>query len=1236
MKPKPSATALQEALTRRILVLDGAMGTMIQRHTLTEADFRGEHFKDHDRPLKGANDLLTLTQPELIEDIHRAYLEAGADIIETNTFSATRIGMSEYGVDEALFELNVQAARLARRAADAFSTPDRPRFVAGAIGPTNRTASMSPDVNRPGFRAVDFDTLVKSYYEQVRGLVAGGADIILIETVFDTLNCKAALFAAESAFADAGVQLPLMVSGTITDASGRTLSGQTLEAFLISISHAPLLSVGLNCALGPKELRPYVAELSRLTGFYTSAYPNAGLPNAFGGYDETPASMQQIMTEWLQEGWVNLIGGCCGTTPEHIRAFAEAAAGVPPRVPPAVPALPKFAGLEPLVLRPEGNFVNIGERTNVTGSKKFLRLIREEKFDEALSVAREQVEGGAQIIDVNMDEAMLDAERAMVTFLNLVASEPDIARVPVMLDSSKFSVLEAGLKRLQGKGIVNSLSLKEGEAVFREQAARVRRYGAAVLVMAFDEQGQADTFERRTQICERAYRILVDELGFAPQDVIFDPNIFPVATGIEEHNRYALDFFRATRWIKENLPGALVSGGISNVSFSFRGNDRVREAMHAAFLYHARQAGLDMGIVNPALLEVYEEIPKDLLEHVEDVLLNRRDDATERLLAFAESVKGGEKKSARDEAWRLQGVEKRLEHALVKGITDFIEADTEEARQLLGSPLAVIEGPLMAGMNVVGDLFGSGKMFLPQVVKSARVMKRSVAYLTPYLEAEQAGKRTSAGKVLLATVKGDVHDIGKNIVGVVLACNGFEVIDLGVMVPADKILETAERENVDVIGLSGLITPSLDEMVNVARELERRGARTPLLIGGATTSRVHTAVKIAPQYGGLTVHVLDASRSVGVAARAVSPTERPKLQAEVRAQYAELRRQHEGRRVERQLLPLAQARANAPKLTYAPTPPSFLGTRAFDDYPLSELVPYIDWTPFFLAWELSGRYPHILQDPVVGEAARKLFEDAQTMLGALVADKTLRARAVVGFFPAARVGDDIELYTDERREQVRAVLHTLRQQGGKRAGQPNLALADFVAPKGGPGDYVGGFAVSVHGAEALAAAFERDHDDYGAILVKALADRLAEAFAERLHERVRRELWGYAPDEALTNDELIRERYRGIRPAPGYPAQPDHTEKRTLFRLLDAERLAGVQLTESYAMYPSAAVSGLYFAHPEARYFGVGKLGRDQVEDYAARKGVRLEETERWLAPNLAYNPGAPQEAEQEVLAPTP
>ena len=1235
VREKASAQVLRDALKKRVLVLDGAMGTMIQRYTLSEADFRGERFKNHASPLQGANDLLVLTQPGMIEEIHRAYLEAGADLIETNTFSSTTVGMAEYGVDGAIFELNVEAARLARRAADAYTTLEKPRFVAGALGPTNRTASMSPDVNNPAFRAIDFDALVAAYSEQIRGLLEGGVDALLIETVFDTLNCKAALFAAESVFEDLGLKVPLMVSGTITDASGRTLSGQTLAAFLISVSHVDLLSVGLNCALGPAELRAYVEELSSITRFYTSAYPNAGLPNAFGGYDETPESMLAVMDEWLTGGWVNIIGGCCGTTPEHIKVFAEAAAKVAPRVPSEVPPYPKFSGLEPLVIRPETNFVNVGERTNVTGSKKFLRLIKEERFDEALSVAREQVEGGAQIIDINMDEAMLDADTAMTTFLNLVAAEPDIARVPVMLDSSKFAVLASGLKRVQGKAVVNSISLKEGEEAFRQQAQLVRRYGAAAVVMAFDEEGQADTLERRIRICERAYRILVDEVGFAPQDIIFDPNIFPVATGIDEHNNYAIDFFAATKWIKENLPRALVSGGVSNVSFSFRGNNPVREAMHAVFLYHARQAGMDMGIVNPAMLEIYEDIPKDLLTHVEDVILNRRDDATERLLAFAENVKGEDKKNVKDEAWRAEGVEKRLEHALVRGVTDHIEADTEEARQTLQSPLAVIEGPLMNGMNVVGDLFGSGKMFLPQVVKSARVMKRAVAYLEPYLAAEKsAGARKSAGKILLATVKGDVHDIGKNIVGVVLACNGFEILDLGVMVPTEKILETAEREGVDVIGLSGLITPSLDEMVGVAKELERRGSRTPLLIGGATTSRVHTAVKIAPQYGGLAVHVLDASRSVGVAARAVSERDRPGLEAETRSQYDEVRKNFAGRQVSKQLVSLEGARANAPRLEFTHvTKPSFLGTKVLGDYPLEELARYIDWSPFFLTWELSGRYPQILQDEVVGEVASKLFDDAQDLLNRIVTEERFRARATFGFFPAARVGDDLEVYTDDTRKTLRTRLHTLRQQSAKRAGQPNYALADFVAAKGsGVDDYVGGFAVGIHGADEFAREFEVTHDDYNAILVKALADRLAEAFAERLHERVRKEFWGYAPNETLSSDELIRERYRGIRPAPGYPASPDHTEKRTLFELLDAERTAGITLTESYAMYPGAAVSGLYFAHPEARYFGVGKLNKDQLEDYAARKGMTLTEAERWLAPNLSYDPDAEKQATLELV----
>ncbi len=1238
LKEKASAQLLRDALKKRVLVLDGAMGTMIQRHPLSEADFRGKRFADHPSPLQGANDLLTLTQPQLIEEIHREYFAAGADIVETNTFSSTTVGMAEYGVDDAIYELNLEAARLARSAADAFATPEKPRFVAGAVGPTNRTASMSPDVNNPAFRAIDFDALVVSYSEQIRGLLEGGVDTLLIETVFDTLNCKAALFAAESVFDEVGFKVPLMVSGTITDASGRTLSGQTLAAFLISVSHVDLLSVGLNCALGPAELRAYVEELSGITHFYTSAYPNAGLPNAFGGYDETPESMLSVMESWLGGGWVNIIGGCCGTTPEHIKVFAKAAAKTAPRVPPEVPAYPKFSGLEPLIIRPETNFVNVGERTNVTGSKKFLRLIKEERFDDALAVARDQVEGGAQIIDINMDEAMLDADASMTTFLNLVAAEPDIARVPIMLDSSKFTVLESGLKRVQGKAIVNSISLKEGEAAFRQHAQLVRRYGAAAIVMAFDESGQADTYERRTQICKRAYRILVDEVGFAPEDIIFDPNIFPVATGIDEHNNYALDFFAATRWIKDNLPGALVSGGVSNVSFSFRGNNPVREAMHAVFLYHARQAGMDMGIVNPAMLEIYEDIPKDLLEHVEDVILNRRDDATERLLAFAENVKSGGKKSVRDEAWRGEGVEKRLEHALVRGITDYIEADTEEARQTLQSPLSVIEGPLMDGMNVVGDLFGSGKMFLPQVVKSARVMKRAVAYLEPYLEAEKlasgTSERKSAGKILLATVKGDVHDIGKNIVGVVLACNGFEILDLGVMVPTEKILDTAEREKVDVIGLSGLITPSLDEMVYVAKELERRNLRTPLLIGGATTSRVHTAVKIAPQYGGLAVHVLDASRSVGIAARAVSDRDRPGLETETRTLYDEVRQNFAGRQVSKQLVSLSEARKNAPVLEFgAVTKPSFLGRQVLNDYPLEELVAKIDWTPFFLTWELSGRYPNILQDEVVGEVATKLFEDAQELLARSVAEKRFTARATFGFFPAARVGDDLELYTDDARQTLKAQLHTLRQQTAKRAGQPNYALADFVAAKdSGVQDYVGGFAVSIHGADEFAREFEAVHDDYNAILVKALADRLAEAFAERLHERVRQEFWGYAPDERFTNDELIRERYQGIRPAPGYPASPDHTEKRTLFDLLDAEQTAGITLTESYAMYPGAAVSGFYFAHPEARYFGVGKLAKDQLQDYAARKGMTLGAAERWLAPNLSYDPDVEKQTALEFV----
>ena len=1214
---------IAEQLQRRILVLDGAMGTMIQRLELDEAGFRGERFRDHPLPLKGANDLLSLTRPDDIAEVHRAYLEAGADIVTTNTFNATSVGLADYGLEEVVYDINLAAAQLASRAAERASSAERPRFVAGSLGPTNRTASLSPDVERPGFRAVGFDALEASYAEATRGLVDGGADLLLIETVFDTLNAKAALFAVERVFDERGKRLPIIVSGTITDASGRTLAGQTLHAFLISISHAPLLAVGLNCALGPAELRPYVEELSELSSHFTATYPNAGLPNAFGGYDETPESMVGVLGEFLQQGWTNIVGGCCGTTPEHIRAFAAAAEGLAPRIPPAPSPYPSFSGLEPLVIRPETNFVNIGERTNVTGSRKFARLIKSGDHEAALAVAREQVEGGAQLIDVNMDEGLLDGEAAMTTFLDLLASEPDIARLPLVVDSSKWSVIEAGLKHLQGKGVVNSISLKEGEAEFERQARLVRRYGAAVIVMAFDEQGQADTFERRTAICERAYHILVDRLGFAPQDVIFDPNILAIATGIEEHDAYALDYIRTVAWIKEHLPGALVSGGVSNLSFSFRGNDRVREAMNAAFLYHARRAGMDMGIVNPGMLEIYEQIPADLLEHVEDVILNRRPDATERLVAFAETVKGGGKARVRDDSWRQGTIEERLKHALVNGVTEFIEADTEEARQAYDAPLEVIEGPLMAGMDVVGDLFGAGKMFLPQVVKSARVMKRAVAYLQPYLEQEK-GRRPAASKIVMATVKGDVHDIGKNIVGVVLACNGFEVIDLGVMVPAERILDTAEGEGADLIGLSGLITPSLDEMVHVAREMERRGLGLPLLIGGATTSRVHTAVKIAPVYSGFTAHVQDASRGVMAASRALR--DREAYGGEIAEQYARLREQHRARVAGQELLSLAEARANRfpfDEQRAGIVRPARLGIETFADVPLEELVPFIDWGPFFGTWELRGRFPDILEDGAQGEQARELYADATALLARLVEDGSIRASGVVGLFAANRVGDDIEIYADEGRGSVIARFHTLRQQQRKRDGQPNLALADYLAPVG-VADYLGAFAVTAGiGAEALAQSFAAEHDDYNAILVKALADRLAEAFAERQHAEVRRTLWGYAPDETLHHDDLVRERYRGIRPAPGYPACPEHSEKGTLFDLLAAPERTGITLTESFAMAPGASVSGFYFAHPEARYFGVGKLDRDQVADYAARKGVPLAQAERWLGPNLGYEPVA-------------
>ncbi len=1220
------AADLRRALERRVLVLDGAMGTMIQRLRLREEELRGERFAHHPRPLAGANDLLCLTQPDAIGEIHDAYLAAGADIIETNTFNATSVGLAEYGLDEHIGEINRAGAALARRSADRFAREGRPRFVAGSMGPTNRTASLSSDVERPGYRAITFDALERAYHEQALALMDGGVDLLLVETVFDTLNAKAALVGIERAFEARGRRLAVIVSGTIVDASGRTLSGQTLEAFVISLSHADLLAFGLNCSLGPAGLAPHVEELAGLTDRYTLAYPNAGLPNAFGGYDEGPDDMLAVMQDFLDRGWLNVIGGCCGTTPEHIAVFAQAAALAAPRRPRALPAYPRFAGLEPLVVREDSNFVNVGERTNVSGSKRFARLVRDGDFDAALAIARDQVEGGAQMIDVNMDEGLLDSVEAMTTFLDLVASEPDIARVPVVLDSSDWRVLEEGLKHLQGKGVLNSLSLKDGEEAFRARAGVARRFGAAVIVMAFDEDGQADTFERRIEVAERAYRILVDELRFPPQDVIVDPNILTVGTGIEEHNRYALDYLRATRWIKRNLPGALVSGGVSNVSFAFRGNQRVREAMHAAFLYHARRAGMDMGIVNPALLEVYEEVPAELLELVEDVLFDRRPDATERLVSYAGRVSGeGRAPEARTQAWRDAAVAERLQHALVRGIADWIEEDAEEARVTLGSPLAVIEGPLMDGMNVVGDLFGAGKMFLPQVVKSARVMKRAVAYLTPYLEAEQAEAR-SAGRVLLATVKGDVHDIGKNIVGVVLGCNGYDVLDLGVMVGAERILAAAVEHDVDVIGLSGLITPSLDEMVHTADVLSRAGVRLPLLIGGATTSRAHTAVKVAPAYQGLTVHVPDASRAVTTVNRALSARDSGALERETDALYRKVREQYADRRGRRELASLEEARALAPSFDVGAARivrPVHPGITELDDVPLSELVETIDWSPFFHAWEMKGRYPEILDDPALGNEARKLLSDARALLARIVGERAVRARAVAGLWPANRVGDDIEVYADDARSVVAARFLGLRQQTRKRPGQPNLALADFVAPRG-TDDWIGGFAVTAgHGVERLVTDFERDHDDYNAILVKALADRLAEALAEWLHQRVRRELWGYAPNEVLEQGDLVRERYRGIRPAPGYPAQPDHTEKRTLFRLLDAERRTGIHLTESLAMTPPSSVCGLYLAHPDARYFAVGSLGRDQLEDYAARKGMAVAEAERWLAPVLAYEPAA-------------
>ena len=1226
---KRKSERLLGLLGERILVLDGAMGTMIQGYGFGEADFRGERFVGHGRDLVGNNDILTLTQPGIIRAIHEAYLGAGADIIETNTFNSTSIGVAEYGVEGLVYELNHEAARLARGAVDGVSTEEWPRFVAGILGPTNRTASMSPDVNDPGFRNVTFEELVDSYREAIRGLLDGGADILMVETIFDTLNAKAAIAGILEAFDERGAEWPVMVSGTITDQSGRTLSGQVPEAFWYSVMHATPISVGLNCALGAKELRPHLEELARVSDTYISAHPNAGLPNEFGGYDQGPEEMAAILGEFARSGLLNIVGGCCGTTPEHIRAIAEAVAGVPPRRVPEISPTLRLSGLEPFVLREDMNFVNVGERTNVTGSRKFARLVKTEAYDEALDVAREQIENGAQIIDVNMDEGLLDSERAMARYLRLIAAEPDISRVPVMIDSSKWSVIEAGLRCVQGKSVVNSISLKEGEAAFLEQARWVRRYGAAVVVMAFDEQGQADTLERKVEICKRSYRLLTEQAGIPPQDIIFDPNVFAIATGIDEHSNYAVDFIEATRILKRELPHIRISGGVSNVSFSFRGNDPVREAIHSVFLYHAVRAGMDMGIVNAGQLEVYDDIPAELREAVEDVVRNRHPEATERLLELAENVKGTGKRSEKDLSWRENPVGERLTHSLVHGILDYILDDTEEARLHHARPLDVIEGPLMDGMNVVGDLFGAGKMFLPQVVKSARVMKKAVNYLIPFIEEAQkqgGGPRQAKGRILMATVKGDVHDIGKNIVGVVLQCNNYEVIDLGVMVPCQTILDTAREKQVDLIGLSGLITPSLDEMCHVAAEMERQGFSTPLLIGGATTSKVHTAVKVAPGYSHPTVYVTDASRAVGVASQLLSPEQRDGYAAAVREEYLGLQTQYEGKTARTQLVPLEQARANAAQIdwdAYTPPTPRAPGVTGFDDYPLGDLVSRIDWSPFFTAWELRGAYPAILDDDVVGEEARRLLRDAEAMLARIVDEKLLRARAVVGLFPANADGDDIEVYTDESRREVRMVIHCLRQQMQKPPSRPNSCLADFVAPRGrGIADYVGGFAVTAGiGVDKLAAAYEADHDDYNSILVKVLADRLAEALAERLHERVRKELWGYAADETLDNEALIHEAYRGIRPAPGYPACPDHTEKGPLFELLDAPAHTGLALTESFAMFPTAAVSGFYFSHPQSAYFGVGRIGRDQAEDYARRKGMELATIEKWLSPNLGYQP---------------
>ena len=1223
---------IRKELEKRVLVIDGAMGTMIQRYKLEEADYRGTRFANWPSDLKGNNDLLVITQAQIIKDIHKEYLSAGADILETNTFNAQKISLADYQMGDLAYELNFAAATIANEAVKEFNSPI-PKFVAGAVGPTTKLSSMSPNVNDPGFRSVTFDELVEAYTEQISGLIDGGVDLLLFETITDTLNVKAALFATQVYCEKINRLMPIMVSGTITDASGRILSGQTTEAFLNSVSHVDLLSVGLNCALGAKEMRPYLEELSVKAPFFVSAYPNAGLPNQFGEYDQDAHEMGHQIEDFLKAGFLNIVGGCCGTTPAHIARIAELTKKAKPRKKPCADTLMHLSGLEPLTLRPESNFMNVGERTNVTGSKKFLRLIKEGNFDEALSIAKEQVDGGAQVIDVNMDEGMLDSEASMIKFLNLIAAEPDIARVPIMIDSSKWTVIEAGLKCVQGKAIVNSISLKEGEEKFIEYANKIKQYGAAVIVMAFDEVGQADTLQRRKDICRRAYDVLVNKVHFPPQDIIFDPNIFPVATGMDEHRLNALDFFNATKWIKENLPYAKVSGGVSNVSFSFRGNDHVREAIHGAFLYHAVKAGMDMGIVNPSQLQVYDDIPKILLELVEDVLFNKREDATERLVNHAEGLKGIVKeKTEKEEEWRNESVEARLSHALVKGIVDFIEVDTEEARVKLGRPLFVIEGPLMAGMNVVGDLFGSGKMFLPQVVKSARVMKKAVAYLEPYLQAEkEANKlagitgdnRQNAGKILMATVKGDVHDIGKNIVGVVLACNNYEIIDLGVMVSCEKILKAAIENDVDIIGLSGLITPSLDEMIHVAKEMERLEFKIPLLIGGATTSRVHTAVKIAQHYSGPVVHVNDASKSVPVASSLISDILCPTFMTALNSEYEYVREQNRRAQGQNKFISLAEARTNKTKINWNTShfhKPTFLGTKVFSNYSLEKLVPFIDWTPFFHTWEMKGSYPKILADPLRGEEAKKLFDDAQSMLQKIIAENWLSANGVIGFWPANTINDDdIEVYEDDTRTVIKTVLHTLRQQTKKPANEPNIALADFIAPKG-HADYIGGFAVSTgFGIDDKVAAFEKEHDEYSSIMLKAIADRLAEAFSEYMHQLVRKEMWAYAKNEILTREELVQEEYVGIRPAQGYPACPEHTEKKLQFELLEVYKNTGITLTESYAMVPTAAVSGLYFSHPQSNYFGLGKITKEQVQDYAKRKGMNIVEAERWLSPNLGY-----------------